>query len=276
MTGSSRVSSNAIRAPYAAPQMPLSPSSPTSGQGGRGAVGRTPGAMLTTAPFVPPAFRAAANVSNVSSVPFLTDHVPTSTPWATPVAEDRQAPTPTAGVNPTPSAGLPSVLFDTDEAPAPDFAEFVDAGREEIVPAQELPWIDAFAVDAPATDADDSWPMGEAGKRLDELTQSLTSLDGSRERQLAGPRSSQPSPSANPAGAGRPSPRSNPALPMWSEEEWIDIMPSPHADVDATRAAAQSQAAPLLADPYEAPATRPSNARATASVNVESAARALE
>ncbi|MEP6766432.1 MAG: hypothetical protein ABJB66_19115 [Gemmatimonadaceae bacterium] len=89
-----------------------------------------------------------------------------------------------------------------------------------------LPWIEAFVQDAGVkTDSDehvepvseDTWPMGEAAKRLDELTESLTSIDASRALLNAAEKSTSDS---------SPESRAAAAHPMWNDDEWMDIMPT--------------------------------------------------
>jgi hypothetical protein len=94
--------------------------------------------------------------------------------------------------------------------------------------SNDLPWIEAFAAESPVPergtdavvsqndasfaegDVEDSWMLGEAGRRLEELTQSLSSLDA-----LRSPDAESADPVAGPE-----------ALGAWSDDEWIDIMPA--------------------------------------------------
>jgi len=90
--------------------------------------------------------------------------------------------------------------------------EVADVVKRE--PNADLPWIDAYTEEGPV--ADETWPLGEAGKRLDELTESLSSLDASRARQDV----------TNSANNANLASSSEAPLPMWNEDEWIDIMPT--------------------------------------------------
>lgn len=125
----------------------------------------------------------------------------------------------------------------------------------------ELPWIDAFAADE--TEAEETWPMGEAGKRLDELTESLSSLDASRARQ-------ERTDAAAEEGVGS----TDASLPMWNEDEWIDIMPT-----------AIAASMPINSEIVDAVYDRPADSEAGTNASAESArvpagpeltARALE
>lgn len=189
MTGSDRNTSSAdtsLRAPYAAPRDTY-----------RDAKGAQPiafrGATAALMPFVPREFRDSARDAGTSN------------------AVSNTAP----NVLATLESGVTEVLeveslfaapADAADTRSPEFSSF-----EATLPT-DLPWIEAFAADE--IEADDEWPMGEAGKRLDELTQSLTSIDASRARQEA----------QEAAFAQRPP---EPEHAMWSDEEWIDIMPTP-------------------------------------------------
>jgi hypothetical protein len=143
---------------------------------------------------------------------------------------------------------------ETDAASDPEVA---------IAGNQELPWIETFAEDVlpsvgetyfgtPAAEtpelepdslggADDNWMLGEAGKRLDELTQSLSSLDatraaesGQRRGDVASEEEIAPS-----------------ELPMWGrDDEWMDIMPAQAIQADAP-----------LAVPFEAPSAHAEHER---------------
>lgn len=194
MTGSDRNSSSAealLRAPYAAPRE-------TAGYQPFGARG----AATVLVPFVPREFRESARDAGAtnSSTQFGNDSAPNASEIASASA--------------TSAAAVESLFAVPAESLSSDAPEFspIDA----TLPA-DLPWIDAFAADDIEAESEDEWPMGEAGKRLDELTQSLTSIDASRARQETG--------SATPThGAGAKNPAEH---AMWSEEEWIDIMPTP-------------------------------------------------
>lgn len=230
MTGSDRLPSNTetqLRTPYAAPR-------------GSSAVGRvdarTTGDVLV--PFVPREFRRVAAPRDVTVIPA-----------AEPLA--------------LASASTPEQLFGEPvrEFPLPADArlenKFSAIGESEIVAppsASELPWIDAFAADEP--EPEDAWPMGEAGKRLDELTQSLTSLDASRARQQA-------------EGERTPSTPAEAEHEMWSEEEWIDIMPTPLALSSSTEVLEDISKFESVQEDFR-------QSSSELSLGAESAARALE
>ncbi len=88
----------------------------------------------------------------------------------------------------------------------------------------ELPWIEAFVADATSSAgdehsdiaSDDTWPMGEAARRLDELTESLTSIDASRALLNA---------NEHPNGE-HPTGETPASHAMWNDDEWMDIMPT--------------------------------------------------
>ncbi|MDQ6612533.1 MAG: hypothetical protein M3Y64_08865 [Gemmatimonadota bacterium] len=63
--------------------------------------------------------------------------------------------------------------------------------------------------------AEDSWPMGEAAKRLDELTESLTSIDAGRALLHA---SEHATVAHSPAAVD--------VHTVWNDDEWMDIMPT--------------------------------------------------
>ncbi|MEP6781025.1 MAG: hypothetical protein ABJC26_14110 [Gemmatimonadaceae bacterium] len=88
-----------------------------------------------------------------------------------------------------------------------------------------LPWIEAFVQNAVTSSngeehveqsLEDSWPMGEAAKRLDELTESLTSIDASRALLGASEKPMAESINELPEAAHS----------MWNDDEWMDIMPT--------------------------------------------------
>lgn len=234
MTGSDRLPNNTetrLRAPYAVPR-----SNGVSSNGLSGRAGGRPAADVLV-PFVPREFRGA-----------LSREV-TVVPAAEPL--------------PLASAAMPSQLFGTPtrdtESEHPSLADNFSVVVEENVVAPvaitDLPWIDAFAAEEP--EPEDAWPMGEAGKRLDELTQSLTSLDASRARQQAEGETPQ---------LGLPEAEHE----MWNDEEWIDIMPTPLALSSSTE---------ILEDiSHFEPAADADVRQADARVpfGAESAARALE
>lgn len=230
MTGSDRLPNNTetqLRAPYAAPR-----SNGASGSGvtsGRGDDRRITDVLV---PFVPREFRHVLS-RDVTVVPAAELGTPTSLFTAPPHA-------------------LESTAIATFEN---NFSAIVE---EKVVAPQaitELPWIDAFA--AAEQEPEDAWPMGEAGKRLDELTQSLTSLDASRARQQA--EGEVPPPSSTEA-----------EHEMWSEEEWIDIMPTPLALSSSTEVLED------ISNFEPAAETDLRHAETAVPFGAESAARALE
>ncbi len=263
MTGSTRPSSitrSVVRAPYSAPQTTAPSLAPS-----RNFDPETGASLRLPAPFVPREFRAAAS-ADVTDVP----GVEYSDASNVGVLED------------TTNAAPIALRFNDDIEQAPDFTTFIasqsvqqpeipsvdhESGISESTSAQDLPWIDAFAADVP--DEEERWPLGEAGKRLDELTQSLSSLDASRERLQAAERSNADA-AAN-AGA---------ALPMWNEDEWIDIMPT--LSSDQPQQGNLEHDAPLgsmpgpVQDVRDSAAAHFASAHSAMSVNVETAARALE
>lgn len=230
MTGSTRIISstaNSARAPYAAPQTTASSSAAS-------------GAVTNLAPFVPREFRAPVR-SDVTVVP-VAEHL------ANVAQETRRTPLSSSVVAP---AAPISELFSDDAASSTSFAAFIESHDAAATEEVELPWIDAFAAEEP--EAEESWPLGEAGKRLDELTQSLSSLDASRERIEAEKQNADALKVDVPEAP----------LPMWNEEEWIDIMPTSPSVADAAESVTQqSVAAPSPVS--------------TTPLNAESAARALE
>lgn len=260
MTGSDRLFNSteaSLRAPYAAPRDAAHRS---AGASVRSEV-RSESALLM--PFVPREFRDSAREVGARNVTV----VPTAErTFSSPTELRAQNFVSTSPDSQTPAITRPSGNFGaivetestTDDA---DFAEFL--GEADSAPAAELPWIDAFAADEP--EVEDEWPMGEAGKRLDELTQSLTSLDASRARQEAGGTSEMRSAETTKA-----------EHTMWNEEEWIDIMPTPMPS--STSAELNS----LISNPESVDASvkasiSDTNAQgASSAVGAESAARALE
>ncbi|MEO7359780.1 MAG: hypothetical protein ABI120_05590, partial [Gemmatimonadaceae bacterium] len=242
-------------APYSAPQTAASLLPPARNfDSATGAASRLP------MPFVPREFRTTLR-ADVTVVPVM----------------ERVEASSTSATEPVAAANSIALLFNDDVAPAPDFSAFVEShGRdldaEQAIDSElddsdsansaELPWIDAFAADVP--ESEESWPLGEAGKRLDELTQSLSSLDASRERQQAAERQ-----------RAAADVQAEAKLPMWNEEEWIDIMPTlPVEQVsqeNLNRSAAQSGKHNAVNS-----ANSSANERPSASVNAESAARELE
>ncbi|MEP6835235.1 MAG: hypothetical protein ABJB74_17745 [Gemmatimonas sp.] len=249
MTGSTRLINplaHSVRAPYAAPQ----PTGPSTLQPTRNFDPETGAAIRLPAPFIPREFRASLR-SDVTVGPPV-EQVQASNAFAT------HAPALATPIAP---------LFSDDAAPSADFTAFLeshDLDSAETSDSTELPWIDAFAAEAPETD--ESWPLGEAGKRLDELTQSLSSLDASRERMQVERQLSDAPLLEFPESA----------LPMWNEEEWIDIMPPSSADLSLHEEL--SQAGLSLSAPDNSATNREPGADAMPStlVNAESAARALE
>lgn len=242
MTGSTRLNNIAstVRAPYSAPQptaaSPLAP--PRNFDSETGAALRLP------APFVPPEFRGSVR-----------DDV-----TALPAAERVEDSNVRVTVPPFSEASI-SELFTEANIPASDFASFIEAhapDESESGGAAELPWIEAFAADAP--EPDETWPLDEAGKRLDELTQSLSSLDAARERIEAERLIAE---------------AATPEVPvqMWNEEEWIDIMPTSPADIVPQEELRRSDADNGLAAHETVSGESASLAN---SVSMESAARALE
>lgn len=148
---------------------------------------------------------------------------------------------------PADSFASQAALFAAVDVPEPQAA---------LDPAVELPWIDAFAEDSDPSD--ETWPMDDAGRRLDELALSLGSLDASRARATGDENEQEvDSVAEEENGVGLPP---DAPVSMWSEDEWIDIMPLPEA-AESTRSHAGD-----LAD-HSAELT---------SARVESAARALE
>lgn len=259
MTGSDRLPSTEtlLRAPYAAPRDSASRDVASRDVALRATVraeGRAVAAML--APFVPREFRDVINhdvllreqthrdvtvVPVVERVKVVSPEVPLL-PFLNSAAE---------------SPASADVLLENNFSAIVDdevaVSHFEDADAETELSA-DLPWIDAFAVEA--SEAEETWPMGEAGKRLDELTQSLTSLDASRARQQA------ESESAPLAADGEHE--------MWNEEEWIDIMPTPlpassSAELHHLISEAEAHVEPL----HDVPGV-------STPIGAESAARALE
>lgn len=212
MTGSTRLIStpaSSVRAPYSAPQTsahsPASPPLTTAGshrQPTRNFDPETGASLRLPAPFVPREFRATVR-SDVTMVP-TAERVQGGKAFA---------------IEASVVAASISELFTEDAVPAAGFASFVEShglDESEIGGSAELPWIDAFAADA--AEPEETWPLDDAGKRLDELTQSLSSLDASRGRI-----------EAERLSAGETDPEA--PVQMWNEEEWIDIMPTSPADI---------------------------------------------
>ncbi|MBC8085774.1 MAG: hypothetical protein H7Z40_00795 [Phycisphaerae bacterium] len=201
MIGQSRPTSSlaaSLRTPYASPR-PTTTSHAPQGTG--------PSQLLV--PFVPREFREQAR-RTVTVLPAAPIEI-ASRP------QDLFSPNygPDAVVDEV-SAHFGSTIAPDDGLPANTEStgiDAVDAGTLETDASAELPWIEAFAADE--AEAEETWPLGEAGKRLDELTESLSSLDASRARLEATPTGSSELPFA-----------AEPALPMWNEDEWIDIMPT--------------------------------------------------
>ena len=221
MTGSTRLTSTAssVRAPYSAPQtLAHSPSSApqtlahslstarqaatrSSGTPTRNFDTETGASLRLPAPFVPREFRATTR-GDVTMVP---------------AAERVEASNAIAFAS-TLSATPISELFSDGAPQASDFTSFIEThalDESETGSSAELPWIDTFAADE--VDPEETWPLDEAGKRLDELTQSLSSLDASRERIEAERLSAEAAVPDAP-------------VHMWNDEEWIDIMPTSASD----------------------------------------------
>jgi len=203
------------------------------------------------APFVPREFRATVR-SDVTMVP----------------AAERVEESKVIAAASVVGATSISELFTDDASPATDFASFIEShalDESETGGSVELPWIDAFAADVP--ESEETWPLDEAGKRLDELTQSLSSLDASRERIEAERLSAEATlpDSALPEAAVGEAP-----VQMWNEEEWIDIMPTSPADIapstELHRGVRSNDVGQHEALPNGSPRTH----------SAESAARALE
>ena len=236
MTGTDRLftsTETALRAPYASPRNVTARDTSgrdTSGRdtSSRDASGRDAGGRdatvfarargLALTPFVPRAFR---DVVREYAVPEQ----------------------PTREVMDMPSLEQNFASIDDDEliGETHGFADF-DSVDEAAPVTVDLPWIDAFVEDEAddAYEAEDEWPMGEAGKRLDELTQSLTSLDASRARQEAEGHAEL-----------RASVSSDDGHAMWNEEEWIDIMPTP------LTASASTELSHLISRPQAASGSDP-------------------
>lgn len=248
MNGSTRLASNSatsVRAPYSAPQTPSRVSASRNFDPETGA----PLRLLT--PFVPREFRGSGRADV------------TAMPLAEQVTEVQSL-----AAGPLESTAPIALLFSDDPAPTPDFAAFIEAHDEEFEhglddsdssSSQELPWIDAFAADIPP-EPEESWPLGEAGKRLDELTQSLSSLDASREQRLQAERESLEAVGMDAADTSHS---------MWNEEEWMDIMPTAPADQVPSAESPTAGAADPVADSEFASSSE-------SPVNAEAAARALE
>lgn len=257
MIGSTRqqqTSADSARTPYASPQ-------PAPRAGVRdGAVSAQP-----LVPFVPREYRestrrdlTAAPVTKSPELPFIVS-VPPSTPafasevslFAAPAAArgadenvDEIART-FSDVESLDVAETSEGVYDSGEYDAHSRhgsisdASDVNAINSTAETNNDLPWIDAFAVDG--EEAEETWPMGEAGRRLDELTESLSSLDASRSSRNrdSGETAAQADPSELSHGATPPDATerngaslSNAApMPMWNEDEWIDIMPTSMHDM---------------------------------------------
>lgn len=258
MIGSTRqqqTSADSARTPYASPQ-------PAQRAGGRdGAV-----AVQPLVPFVPREFREATRrdlsatpVSKSPELPFIVPAPPSTLAFASEVALfDAPGETPAdaradagvayenvddiarnfSDVESTDTAEIPQGVYDAGSYDASDLetnrddASDVNATTELSGADSDLPWIDAFAVEG--EEAEETWPMGEAGRRLDELTESLSSMDASRSRRKSGENAAQVDPSDLSNGEtahdsndhSAASAANAPVLPMWNEDEWIDIMPT--------------------------------------------------
>ena len=253
MTGSTRLIStpaSSVRTPYSAPQ--TSAHSRTSTPQTTAVSHRQPTrnfdpetgvSLRLPAPFVPREFRTTVR-TDVTVVP-TGERVEAGNAFA---------------MEPSAVAASISELFTEDAVPASDFASFIEShALDESATGglAELPWIDAFAADAP--EPEETWPLDEAGKRLNELTQSLSSLDASRERIEAERLNAE---------------ETEPDAPvqMWNEEEWIDIMPTSSAGLapqdELHRGASHN-------DEFAKHETI-ANGLSSVSVNAESAACALE
>lgn len=219
MTGSTRLHStpaSAARAPYSAPQAVAPSVTPT-----RNFDPETGAPLRLPVPFVPREFRARsrADVTILPAVERAEGPISselTSVPNTTSITRRFNDDTAESGQQVEVAEAL-ATEAPTAETPSVELLNAVSADAEfpahESIPSAELPWIDAFAVDTPEPEA--NWPLGDAGKRLDELTQSLSSLDASRERQQAAELKNVEAAAT-----------AEPKLPMWNEEEWIDIMPT--------------------------------------------------
>jgi hypothetical protein len=169
---------------------------------------RGTGSSSLLAPFFPPGFRdwsanaPAPTAASAAEAP-PTWMAPTPVWSAEPVAQPSAAEDLSTG-------SLPWIeAYAHDDGSVPDSLEVHNVESNEIASGQ----VYAETESTP----EDSWVMGEAGKRLDELTQSLTSLDLSRAAQAA----KLLNESTDPNVAAEPS-----ALPMWGDDEWMDIMPT--------------------------------------------------
>lgn len=119
-----------------------------------------------------------------------------------------------------------AAAIDTNPAPSNALGgDVVNAPQATNENVSSLPWIEAFVQDAVTSgnseehaeqSSEDSWPMGEAAKRLDELTESLTSIDASRALSNASEKPSAESMNELPETAHA----------MWNDDEWMDIMPT--------------------------------------------------
>lgn len=251
-------------APYASPGSALeslpaaffAPADPTATAGaaaapwGHGAF--SPQLQAILVPYVPREFRPAAELATVSGE--------YDEPTDSFAAIETESTDSFVSIEAEPTGSFASVDAEPTDSFAVQAALFaaVDIAEppEALDSAVELPWIDAFAEDSDSPH--ESWPMDDAGRRLDELAQSLGSLDASRAR-AAGDENAQDSDSVPEEENGVVLPPDAP-VSMWSEDEWIDILPPPEA-AESTGSNDRD-----LAD-----------ARAAiASARVESAARALE
>ena len=267
MTVSDRLSNStdaSLRAPYAAPR--------DADHRGNGVGVRTEvrAGAARLAPFVPREFRDVARRNaerDMTVVPsaerlFVSPAELRAQHFVSPADTVPAADSATAEQH---AAALADKGMDTESQ---DSAEFVGEFDGPTL-AADLPWIDAFAADD--TEVEDEWPMGEAGKRLDELTQSLTSLDASRARQEAAGSAELRTPEMDES-----------EHPMWNEEEWIDIMPTPlpsSANAELNNLISQSDVSDASAnEPFTAPTEESFAPKTTPAqvVGAESAARALE
>ena len=193
MNGSARQISaptNTPRAPYAAPQ------TASAVQATAAAPLSSPALPSSLAPFVPPRFRDWAPAA---PTPVRNNVVAAREPWESPLLN-----------------AVDTSVLQADKS-LPWIEAFVQDDDMHSEPEVMSPLLLASsnAEDIEETSVEDSWLMGEAGKRLTELTQSLSSLDASRAAQAALDEKSATVELDQPA-----------ALPMWGDDDWMDIMPT--------------------------------------------------
>ena len=152
MTGSTRLISTPVssgRAPYSAPQTPThapssTPQTATAShrQATRNFDPETGASLRVPAPFVPREFRGMVR-HDVTVVP----------------AVERVVASNAITSAPTVAAASISELFTEDAIPGADFASFIEShalDESESGGSVQLPWIDAFAADAP--EPEEAWP----------------------------------------------------------------------------------------------------------------------